>query len=69
MVDTWQNFSTWNHTKKILILILAIVIFFPIDYFLFYPHIGAVWSIVAYFAYLIVVAILIRQWAHKKFGE
>lgn len=66
MVDTWQNFNTWNHTKKILILMLAIVIFLAVDYFFFYPHIGAAWSIAAYFVYLIIVAILIRHWAHKE---
>lgn len=61
MSDTWQKFNTWSHTKKMLILILAIAIFFPIDYFLLFPYAGAIWSIVAYFVYLIIMAILVRQ--------
>ncbi len=69
MVDTWQKFDTWFHTQKILLLIVAIAIFFPIVYFLLYPNIGAIGSIVIYFVFLIIVAFLLRIWGNNKFKE
>ena len=66
MEDNWNKFNTWIHTKKMLLLIFAILVFFPIAYFLVYPNIGAFASIVIYFIYLIVVAILIRLWLKEK---
>ena len=66
MDDTWTKFNTWIHVKEMLILIFAILIFVPVIYFLLYPTIGIISSMVIYFAYLIVVALLIGLWAKKK---
>ena len=69
MVDTWQKFDTWIHTKKMILFIFSIMLFFPILYFLIYPNIGIVGSIVIYFAFLMIVAFLIRIWGNSKFEE
>ena len=69
MVDTWRKFDSWIHTKKMLLLIVAIAVFFPIVYLLLYPLIGTAVSIVIYLVYLIVVAFLIRNWGKRKFEE
>jgi len=66
MVDNWNKFNTWVHVKKMLILIFAILIFLPLFYFLLYPNIGFIVSMVIFFVYLLVVAFLIRIWAKGK---
>lgn len=69
MIDTWQKFDTWVHTQKMLLLIVAIAVFYPVVFFLFYPIFGAIGSIVLFFVYLIVIAIPIRLWGKRKFDE
>jgi|GEM_PF-6760319 len=66
MVDTWKKFDTWAHVKKMLFLIFAVVVFFPILYCVILPIIGAVASIVLFFVFLIVISFLIRIWAKGK---
>ena len=66
--DTWEMF-TWINIQKMLLLIVAIAVFFPVVYFLYYPNIGAFGSIIIYFAFLILVALLIRKWGKEKFKE
>jgi len=66
MSDNWEKFDTWTHVKKMLLLIFAIAVFFPIFYFLLLPNIGAIGSIVVYLVFLLVVGFLIRIWGKKK---
>jgi len=69
MFDTWKKFDTWVHTQKVLLLIVAIAVFYPVLFFLLYPNIGAMPSIVLFFVYLIVIAIPIRIWGNRKLDE
>jgi len=69
MVDNWQKFDSWIHTQKILILIIAILVFYPILYFLFYPNIGAVGILVMFFIFLIIITFLIKIWGKVKFKD
>ena len=66
MSDTWKKFDNWTHVQKMLLLILAIAVFFPIIYFIFLPIIGAVVSIVVYLVLLLVIGFLIRIWGKEK---
>jgi hypothetical protein len=66
MNNTWNKFNTWAHVKKMLFLIFAVVVFFPILYCVILPIIGAVASIVLFFVFLIVISFLIRIWAKGK---
>ena len=58
----------WSNTAKGVLLILAIVIFLPIFYVLYYS-IGAIGSAIVYSVYLIIIAILIYIWANKRYGK
>lgn len=69
MIDNWKKFDTGIHTQKGVLLIVAILIFFPVFYFFLYPNIGTVESIVTYFVFLIIAAFLIRIWGKRKFEE
>ncbi len=69
MIDTWKKFDTWVHVQKMLLLIVAIGIFFPIIYFLIYPQIGAIISILIFFVFLLSIALLIRIWGKDKFEK
>jgi len=69
MVDTWRKFDTWVHTQKMLLLIVALVVFFPVSWYLLLPNIGNIGSVVIYFVYLIIVSLLIRNWGKRKFEE
>ena len=58
-----------SNTVKAILLILAIVVFFPIVYFLIYPSVGGIVSLVIFLVYVVVIAVLIRGWSYKKFGK
>ena len=60
MSNSWSKFKTWIYTKKMIILIIAIILFFPVLQLVIYPIIGPLKSIIIYFLYLIIIAILIR---------
>ena len=64
-----KKLNTWSNTYKAVLFIIAIILFLPIEFYLIYPTVGAAGSIILYFAYLIVMAILIRRWAYNKFGR
>ena len=69
MVDTWEKFGNWVHTQKMLLLIVAIVVFFPVAWYLLLPNIGNIGSVVIYFVYLIIVSLLIRNWGKRRLEE
>jgi hypothetical protein len=69
MFDSWKKFDTWVHTQKVLLLIVAIVVFYPVFFFLFYPNLGFIRSIVLFFVYLIIVAIPIRIWGKRELDK
>jgi len=69
VVNPKKKLNTWSNTLKLLFLFIAILIFLPIDFYLILPIIGTVESVVIYFVYLFIVAILIRRWSFKRFGK
>ena len=69
VINPKKKLNTWSNTLKILILGVSVAVFFPIVYFLIYPIIGALWSLVIYFVYLFINAFLVRVWSYKKFGK
>ena len=64
-----KKVNTWVNTIKIILLIISILIFFPIAYSIILPLFGNIWSVVIYFVYLFIIAMVIRRWSYKKFGE
>lgn len=60
MSDIWEKLDTWVHVKKAIALIVAMVLFFPIDYFLLLPIIGNTSSILIYVIFLFIVGYIIR---------
>ena len=54
---------------KVGLLLIAIVLFLPIEVYLIYPLIGALGTLVLYFVYLFIIAFLIRRWSYKRFGN
>jgi len=60
MSEIWEKLDTWIHVKKAIILLVAIILFYPLVYLILIPIIGIYSSIIIYFLYLFFVGYIIR---------
>jgi uncharacterized membrane protein (DUF2068 family) len=69
VINPKKKLNTWSNTLKLIFLIIAILIFYPIEFYLILPNIGIIENFVIFIVYLFIVVILIRRWSFKRYGK
>jgi hypothetical protein len=69
VINPKKKLNTWSNTIKLILLIIAILLFYPVEFYLIFPIFGIIQGIVIFYIYLFIVAILIRKWSFNRYGK